>query len=182
MQLRHQGAKRSMPKQNSSNRSWRPDLDLLEDRWVLSGGITVIGISPPPAIIGGVEFGQSVPQLDPPRFSSVLPPWEGPAPGLERLVGFHHEPGPQGNLFLFEGFQGYLGVQFANPLGGTPGPAEFRGDRSVLLTAPPPDLPHPDSLASTVPPPPIYMMGSPDVSMPRMIQKVKCRSGNAARA
>src|SRR3954451_14230241 len=108
MLLRHQGAKRSMPRHDPSHRDWRPDLDLLEDRWVLSGGIAVIGISPPPAIIVGVEFGHSFPRLETPYLSSAPPPWGEPTPGPEPLAGFHHEPGPHGDAFLFRGFQGDL--------------------------------------------------------------------------
>ena len=55
MQPRLQGAKQSMRKHFASSCKRRPTLDLLEDRDLLSGVMYVIGVSPPPAIVTGLE-------------------------------------------------------------------------------------------------------------------------------
>src|SRR3954452_5394449 len=93
MRLRRQGAKRSMPNHDLSHRRRRPDLDLLEGRCVLSGGLTVIRAFPPPAFVVGIDPGAACPRPEMPHVSMAVPPSEGFAIWPERPAGFHEEPG-----------------------------------------------------------------------------------------
>jgi hypothetical protein len=145
-----------MPKHDSSNRHLRPDLDLLEDRRVLSSGIEVIGVSPPPAIIV-IDLGQSFRPADMHAYPAAPPLPEGQAFWPSRPVWFHHEPDPWGNPFLSSpDFQGYAQIRLTRTPGEFPPPPEFRGVTSASPLFPTPAFPHSGDLAVfALPPPPI---------------------------
>ena len=159
MRLRRQGAKRSMPNHDLSHRRRRPDLDVLEGRWVLSGGVTVIPTLSPPAIVLGINFSPAFPQPATPHFSMAVPASEGFAFWPERPAGFHGGPGSWHGLVPPPGF------------GGTPALAEFLQGTPVLSISPVDEVAHPALPPFTDPLFPPSMMGSLDASMPRMIQK-----------
>ena len=165
MRLRRQGAKRSMPNHDLSHRRRRPDLDVLEGRWVLSGGVTVIPTLSPPAIVLGINFNPAFPQPATHHFSMAVPAFEGFGFWPERPAGFHGGPGSWHGLVPPPGF------------GGPPAPAEFLQGTPVLSISPVDEVAHPALPPFTDPLFPPSMMGSLDASMPRMIQKASSDLG-----
>src|SRR3954447_10424252 len=155
MRLRRQGAKRSMPNHDLSHRRRRPDLDLLEGRCVLSGGITVIRALLPPAIVLGIGPGTAFPRPEMPHASMAVPASRGFAFWPERPAGFHEDPG----FWHGPGF------------GGTHILAEFFQGTPASSISPADEVAHPALPLFAVPQVSLPMTGSPDPSMPRMFQK-----------
>ncbi|MGZ6031041.1 MAG: hypothetical protein ACXWNS_04740 [Isosphaeraceae bacterium] len=94
MQLRHQGAKRSMRKHLALNWRRRPSLDSLESRYLLSGGIEVIEVRPAPALVIGIDFRQTPYPAD--GFRSLAISSFSSGPGNWPMPGFHHGFSPLG--------------------------------------------------------------------------------------
>jgi hypothetical protein len=75
----------------------RPSLDSLENRYLLSGGIEVIRVSPPPALVIAIDFRETLQPagiLGTPAMSPVsrgFAFWQMPIPE------FHHDPTPWSN-------------------------------------------------------------------------------------
>ncbi len=98
MWLRHQGAKRPMGKYLTPNCRRRPNLDPLESRCLLSGGIEVIEVytAPAPALVIPVDFRQTPHPVDGFRSAAMAP--VSNVPGDWQMPGFHHDFSPMDGL------------------------------------------------------------------------------------
>src|SRR5271157_2446331 len=169
MQLRHQGAKRSMWKYLAPNCRHRPNLDPLESRYLLSGGIEVIEVHAAPALIIGLDFRQTTHQVDVFGGPAISPVLSGR--GDWPMPGFHHDFSPLGELSppAVE-FHSYSDPQVVSPLISPTSESENAAvptpisESMAAVPAPPshgdvsPGLPPPPSQ----PPPSLFLSGDPE--------------------
>src|SRR5271157_1457380 len=74
----------------------RPNLDPLESRYLLSGGIEVIEVHTAPALIIGLDFRQTPRSVDVFGSPAISPVSSGP--GDWPMPGSHHDLSPWGEL------------------------------------------------------------------------------------
>jgi hypothetical protein len=104
-----------MRKYLAQNCRRRPNLDPLESRYLLSGGIEVIEVHPVPALIVGIDFRQTPHPAD--VFGSLPISPVSSGPGDWSMPGFHHDFSPPGEMSLPAAeFHTYSDLQVVSPL------------------------------------------------------------------
>src|SRR5271157_6487074 len=93
----------------------RPNLDPLESRYLLSGGIEVIEVHTAPALIIGLDLRQTPHPADVFGSLAILP--VSRVPGDWPMTGFHHDFSPLGELSTpAPEFHAYSDPQVVSPL------------------------------------------------------------------
>jgi hypothetical protein len=154
----------------------RPDLDPLEDRHLLSGGIEVIGVfpTPSPAIIVAIDFRGPVHAPDVGWFPSAPLFSQNTAFPQMPLDGFHHDSGPWGHPFPpAAALQSSFASQPPSPASssaaefqGAPGPSPVSGAMAASLA-----VPYQGGAPPSLAPPP--MPGPPGAYPPGDVQRLK---------